>query len=614
MLNLFAMHNRMHDFAYALGFQEKTWNALLSNFESGGAERYPVRGHAQAGAASNTRDNANMATNADGSMSVTNMFLWQPVRGAFYAPCVDGDYDMAVIGHEYGHMIENRMIGKGSRRSGHHAGAMGESNGDLMAMEYLNANGFVPVADENPYAVGAYAAGNKRRGIRNFAMDQSPLNFSNMGYDLVGPQVHADGEIWSATNFELRKLLIAKYNNAFPASNQALQQQCLAGVKPASECPGNRRWVQLMFDAYLLMPTNPTFLQARDAYLAADMMRFGGANQATLWLGFARRGLGEGVSTNGTSTSDTDPKPDFTSPLHDEGTIRFRAVDPVTQQPVENARIFVGEFEARTSPIADTDPATNATGAGENTLDDVASFLVGKQKFVVTAPGYGQTKFTWEVKAGVNVTLQITLPENYASKSRGATAVGDGTRLLDLIDDNEGTNWEWTGTTSAAGKSVTIALGAKRPIKYVQASAFLILANPAQNRLTALRSFELWTCNQTASVDCSNPASFTKAFTSPADAFPSDAPRPTGPSLAMKRWTLGATVYATHVRFVAVANQCIGQPQFQGVQDADPASTTDCRSGVESSLPNAPVAQDTAVRASELQLQGRNAVVRAVIS
>ena len=57
-----------------------------------------------------------MNTQRDGTPSVTNMFLWQPIAGSFYAPCVDGDYDMSVIGHEFGHMIENRMIGKGFRR------------------------------------------------------------------------------------------------------------------------------------------------------------------------------------------------------------------------------------------------------------------------------------------------------------------------------------------------------------------------------------------------------------------------------------------------------------------------------------------------------------------
>ena len=33
---------------------------------------------------------------------------------------------MPIIGHEYGHMIENRMIGKGLTRQGGHAGMMGE--------------------------------------------------------------------------------------------------------------------------------------------------------------------------------------------------------------------------------------------------------------------------------------------------------------------------------------------------------------------------------------------------------------------------------------------------------------------------------------------------------
>ena len=57
---------------------------------------------------------------------------------------------MGVIGHEYGHMIENRMIGKGNTRSGHHAGAMGESHGDLFGMEYVNSNGFTPICGREP--------------------------------------------------------------------------------------------------------------------------------------------------------------------------------------------------------------------------------------------------------------------------------------------------------------------------------------------------------------------------------------------------------------------------------------------------------------------------------
>ncbi len=38
-------------------------------------------------------------------------------------------------------------------------------------MEYVNENGFAPVGDENPYAVGVYATGNKLRAIRNYGMN-----------------------------------------------------------------------------------------------------------------------------------------------------------------------------------------------------------------------------------------------------------------------------------------------------------------------------------------------------------------------------------------------------------------------------------------------------------
>ncbi|MCA1602163.1 MAG: M36 family metallopeptidase, partial [Acidobacteria bacterium] len=290
--NLFAMHNRMHDWSYFLGFTERRWNLQDSNFGNtspGTAEGDPVIGNAQAGALNGGfpsylgRDNANMITLPDGVSPITNMYLWQPLAGAFYAPCVDGDYDMAVIGHEYGHAIENRMIGKGGTRGGHHAGAMGESFGDFDAAEYLNEYNFVPVSGENPFSVGAYAIGNKERGIRNYGMNYprtgafpepgnsttgsgptgtgtkvNPLNFSDIGYDITGSQVHADGEIWSATNFDIREALVAKYNGSFPASDQQLQRECADGKLPANSCPGNRRWIQIVYDAMLLMPVAPS--------------------------------------------------------------------------------------------------------------------------------------------------------------------------------------------------------------------------------------------------------------------------------------------------------------------------------------------------------------------
>ena len=50
--NLFVAHNRMHDWAYGLGFTEPTWNAQKRNFGLTEAWQQgdPVTGNAQAGA------------------------------------------------------------------------------------------------------------------------------------------------------------------------------------------------------------------------------------------------------------------------------------------------------------------------------------------------------------------------------------------------------------------------------------------------------------------------------------------------------------------------------------------------------------------------------------
>jgi extracellular elastinolytic metalloproteinase len=638
-VNLFMAHNRMHDWSYFLGFTEQNFNAQDYNF--GLTERLfendPIIGDVQAGAQiPGVRDNANMITFPDGQPSVTNMYFWQPFAASFYAPCVDGDYDMGVIGHEYGHMIENRMIGKGNTRSGHHAGAMGESFGDMNGMEYLNENGFVPTSDENRYAVGTYDTGNKLRAIRNYGMNfptsgaepepgqqlmVDALNFSDMGYDITGPtptssnQVHANGEIWSKINFAIRQLLVNKYDDDFPADDEDLQYACANGELPPYACPGNRRWFALYYDAMLLMPTNPSMVQARDAILAADVARFDGANQRELWLGFARGGLGmDATSTNSSLAntanveSDTDPTPSFKSPLADNAAITFR-VRANDGDPINNARIFVGHYEARVSPIADTDPAT--TGLN---LDDVAEFAPGTYELLAQAPGYGFLRGRRTFHRGEESVIEFQMPTNYASMSQGATASGDASVVFPdqnpgfpgapavtpqqvlnmLIDDTERTNWTTAGditggNLSVDGKKVTINLAGSEPvnIKHIQVSSMLrsgvvatpALANAGQNRFTALRQFEVWACNAKKD-DCSTDAGFAKVYTSAANAFPGDPPRPVAPHMILRDFDIPNTK-ATHLRLVAKTSQCTGGPMFQGEQDADPiAGTTDCDSNV----------------------------------
>jgi hypothetical protein len=64
------------------------------------------------------------------------------------------------------------------------------------------------------------------------------LNFSDLGYDVTGPQQHADGEVYSATHYRLRQLLVDKYDEDFPADDRSLQEDCADGLMPVYRCPG----------------------------------------------------------------------------------------------------------------------------------------------------------------------------------------------------------------------------------------------------------------------------------------------------------------------------------------------------------------------------------------
>ncbi|HET9139293.1 M36 family metallopeptidase [Actinophytocola sp.] len=590
LANLFAMHNRMHDWSYRLGFTEETWNMQVDNHGRGGLGGDMERGNAQSGGRVGgappdfpSRNNANQATGPDGVAPTTNMFLWQPAAGLFYPPCVDGDYDMSVIGHEYSHAISGRMIGgPDTGWQGAQAGAMNESHSDLFAMEYLYENGFRPKGD-TPYVTGGYVTGDDKAGIRNYDMSRSPLNYSDLSYDLVGQQVHADGEIWSATSFDVRAAMIARYGLGTPT----LQRACADGTVPVERCPGNRRWVQLEFDALLLNASGAvSYVDMRNAMLAADQIRFGGANQALMWNAFAEHGLGRGAASNG--PNDQDAVPSFASDFARNATVRLVPIGQAGSAPV---RLYVGDYEARAIPVADTDPNTP--------LPDTVEMVPASYTFVVTGAGVGSTRQERRLQAGEQAVLVPVVLRNVASASQGATASGDGVNLNRLIDDTEGTNWASIGSP-VAGKSVMVDLAGDRAqaVSRVQVSALLRPAiegdaDPGgQNRFTALRQFEVLGCNAEFGLNCADPASYRRVFVSPADAFPADVPRPTAPDLSMRSFRILPTV-ATHLMIRVLANQCTGAPAYAGQQQADPRSNSDCTIG------NPTVAQT--VRISEFQ-------------
>jgi extracellular elastinolytic metalloproteinase len=253
--------------------------------------------------------------------------------------------------------------------------------------------------------------------------------------------------------------------------------------------------------------------------------------------------------------------------------------------------LYVGDYEARARAVADTDPATP--------LPDTLQIAPGTYDFTVVADGYGAARVRRTIHEGETGIILPLMFRNVASKSLGATATGDGVNLDKLIDDTESTDWASVGSP-VAGKSVQVDLAGTRPqlVNRVQVSALLRPAitgdaDPGgQNRFTALRQFEILSCNTLFGSTCANPADYRHVYTSPADAFPSDVPRPVAPDLTTRSFRIPPTI-ATHLMIRVLSNQCTGTPAYAGSQHNDPRSNSDCTTG------NPTVAQT--VRIAEFQ-------------
>ena len=137
-----------------------------------------------------------------------------------------------------------------------------------------------------------------------------------------GPEVHADGEIWGQTLWELRQRLVAQ---------------------EGSEAAGSDLAEQLITDGMRLSPPEPSFLDMRNAILQADVGASGGANRELLWSVFATRGMG--YFAGALDANDIDPQQDFATPPGPgapTGTIAGKLTDADSGLPVAGQKVGVG--------------------------------------------------------------------------------------------------------------------------------------------------------------------------------------------------------------------------------------------------------------------------------
>lgn len=296
---LFYITNRYHDEMYRLGFTEAAKNFQDNNFGRGGLGGDRISAEAQDCSGTN---NANFSTPPDGTRGRMQMYIWTAPN-----PDFDGDLDADIVVHELTHGLSNRLHGNGSGLTSNMSRGMGEGWSDFYAHAMLSEpsdplNGIYTIGGYATYLLSGVGFNNYYYGIRRFPkavmaftggpnnrphnpltfadIDATQMNLSDGAYPPAftgtADQVHNMGEVWSSALWEIRARYINRLGWAI----------------------GNRRILQHVTDGMKLAPLNPTFLQERDAIVAAAQAGGDANDVADIWAGFAIRGMGFSAVVN----------------------------------------------------------------------------------------------------------------------------------------------------------------------------------------------------------------------------------------------------------------------------------------------------------------------------
>lgn len=166
------------------------------------------------------------------------------------------------------------------------------------------------VASANiPKGIGTYVLGQTTSGvgIRTFLYSYDMANINpTITYGKVATFAipHGVGSIWAAMLWDMTWEIILQDNQI--VGNIYNTPANIVNMK------GNIAALKLVNEGLRLQPCSPSFIQARDAILAANNTLFGGRYTCAIWRAFARRGLGVNAST-GASTNDRVVTEDFTT-------------------------------------------------------------------------------------------------------------------------------------------------------------------------------------------------------------------------------------------------------------------------------------------------------------
>ncbi len=306
IVNLFYWFNLLHDIHFEYGFDEEAGNFQYKNYSNDDQntdnDAIVVRTQIEV---------SEYVYNISGGAGFRSKKEGEPCSADFYVidknnPGKDPSFDNEVIIHEYGHGVANRLTGGAddvSALGGDKAHFMDEGWADFWALSITAKK------DVRARSLGSYVTDNPdgfRSKLHMPWEDErneggAPYTYRNIfdkrfyqGHDRpIGP------EVWCATLWDIYWDLVDKHGfdpDVYRATG------------------GNNIALQLVMDGLKLQPAEPTFLDARDAILLADLNNNNGENLPLLWKAFARRGMGVNAYDGGDSDS-LDIQEDFMSPL-----------------------------------------------------------------------------------------------------------------------------------------------------------------------------------------------------------------------------------------------------------------------------------------------------------
>ena len=392
-------------------------------------------------------DNANFGTPPDGQSGRMQMFLWHQPHTAF--PNEDpfiaamGSDEADIVYHENTHGLSNRLVvdANGNSTLGNgQSGAMGEAWSDWYAMDYLVDQGLQQdTSADGQVRIGNYVGwGNDL--IRTQPMDcsvgsTSPAcpggatghtggyTYGDLGHIIGQVEVHADGEIWGETLWDLRNAL------------------------------GSQTSEDLITRAMELSPSNPSMLDERNSILQADEVDFGGSHHDTIWSVFAHRGMGYFAGSLG--GDDSHPVQDFSlppAPGSPTGSLTGTITDQDTAQPIPGAVVAFGGHDSGFPG----DLVGTSDSSGNYAVNNI--FFGDYPDVSASAPGYDPVVEPGKVTINQpSTTLDFQLRRDWAALSGGGSITdfsgpdfsAFGCGPSGAIDQSQGNGWG--SVTNSAG-------------------------------------------------------------------------------------------------------------------------------------------------------------------